>query len=389
MSDRTAIGITLLSLRPNWPLKTLLSITTAIPTPTKLRICSHIGDFSWKYWVDGAGHGEQYRIGQLYMISKHSHEQSDRGEGVEVVQNEPFEDPTHGQGQFTEKRVYLNSKLPSWARAVVPKIFYVTEKAWNYYPYTITEYTCSFLPKFSIHIETKYEDNKGCNDNIFDTELKEQEREVCFIDIAYDEIPERYYKDSEDLRYFKSEKTSRGRLQEGWRDSQDPIMCSYKLVTVKFEVWGLQTRVEQFVHKVVRDVLLLGHRQAFAWVDEWIDMTMDEVREFERTIQEATNQKIGMFPPSISISETPLSSRALNGPASAPSTPMCTDAPESLSVPKDRPRKKSAPETLTLPDPVPSGVPQGSTSSPLPVSNHLQSSTPPSSNSDLAEIDEQ
>ncbi|KAF1394994.1 hypothetical protein EPR50_G00015270 [Perca flavescens] len=81
---------------------------------------------------------EEYRVGQLYMISKHSHEQSDRGEGVEVVQNEPYEDPAHGQGQFTEKRVYLNSKLPTWARAVVPKIFYVTEKAWNYYPYTIT-----------------------------------------------------------------------------------------------------------------------------------------------------------------------------------------------------------------------------------------------------------
>lgn len=54
----------------------------------------------------------------------------------------------------------------------------------------------------------------------------------------------------QDLRYFKSEKTSRGILQEGWRDTQHPIMCSYKLVTVKFEVWGLQTRVEQFVHKV-------------------------------------------------------------------------------------------------------------------------------------------
>uniref|UniRef100_A0A672IV90 Cytoplasmic phosphatidylinositol transfer protein 1 n=1 Tax=Salarias fasciatus TaxID=181472 RepID=A0A672IV90_SALFA len=322
----------------------------------------------YKDYRSKAVHG--YRIGQLYMISKHSHEQSDRGEGVEVVQNEPYEDPTHGQGQFTEKRVYLNSKLPSWARAVVPKIFYVTEKAWNYYPYTITgEHTlrCSFLPKFSIHIETKYEDNKGCNDNIFDTELKDQEREVCFVDIAYDEIPERYYKESEDLRYFKSEKTSRGILQEGWRDTQDPIMCSYKLVTVKFEVWGLQTRVEQFVHKVVRDVLLLGHRQAFAWVDEWIDMTMDEVREFERNIQEATNQKIGMFPPSISISETSLSSCALTGPASAPSTPMCTDAPESLSVPKDRPRKKSAPETLTLPDPaptVPSATPMWLTSCP-------------------------
>lgn len=25
---------------------------------------------------------------------------------------------------------------------------------------------CSFLPKFSIHIETKYEDNKGSNDSV-------------------------------------------------------------------------------------------------------------------------------------------------------------------------------------------------------------------------------
>ncbi|KAJ1071953.1 hypothetical protein K5549_013820 [Capra hircus] len=187
---------------------------------------------------------------------------------------------------------------------------------------------------------------------IFDNEAKDLEREVCFIDIACDEIPERYYKESEDPKHFKSEKTGRGQLREGWRDSHQPIMCSYKLVTVKFEVWGLQTRVEQFVHKVVRDILLIGHRQAFAWVDEWYDMTMDEVREFERATQEATNKKIGVFPPAISISSTPLlPSSVRSAPSSAPSTPLSTDAPEFLSVPKDRPRKKSAPETLTLPDP--------------------------------------
>lgn len=32
---------------------------------------------------------------------------------------------------------------------------------------------------------------------IFDREAKDLEREVCFIDIASDEIPERYYKESE------------------------------------------------------------------------------------------------------------------------------------------------------------------------------------------------
>lgn len=32
---------------------------------------------------------------------------------------------------------------------------------------------------------------------IFHNELKDMEREVCFIDIACDEVPERYYKESE------------------------------------------------------------------------------------------------------------------------------------------------------------------------------------------------
>nr|XP_006008309.1 PREDICTED: cytoplasmic phosphatidylinositol transfer protein 1-like isoform X2 [Latimeria chalumnae] len=293
---------------------------------------------------------EEYRVGQLYTISKHSHEESEKGEGVEVVQNEPHKDPVHGEGQLTEKRVHLSSKLPSWARAVVPRIFYITEKAWNYYPYTISEYTCSFLPKFSICIETKYEDNCGNNDNIFNSGKNSTEHEVCFLDVAYDEIPERYYKSSEDLRYFTSIKTGRGPLKEGWRENMKTVMCSYKLVTVKFEVWGLQTRVEQFIHKVIRDILLIGHRQAFAWTDEWYDMTMDEVREYERQTQEATNEKIGMVTPTISISEAAHPNAPHSAPSSSPSTPLTGDPPEFLNVPRDRPRKKSAPEMLTLPE---------------------------------------
>lgn len=30
------------------------------------------------------------------------------------------------------------SRLPAWIQKLIPKIFYVTEKAWNYYPFTIT-----------------------------------------------------------------------------------------------------------------------------------------------------------------------------------------------------------------------------------------------------------
>ena len=53
----------------------------------------------------------QYRVGQLFMIAKHSHEQSQQGEGVEVVKNEPIEDEEHGKGQFTEKRIHLSRQV--------------------------------------------------------------------------------------------------------------------------------------------------------------------------------------------------------------------------------------------------------------------------------------
>lgn len=236
---------------------------------------------------------EEYQIGQLYMIARHSHEQTDAGEGVEVVENVACEDPEHGKGQYTEKRIHLSSRLPYWIQSFLPKIFYVTEKAWNYYPFTITEYTCSFIPKFSISIKTKYENNNGSTENCLDLEPDTlNERVVEFVDIAYDEVSPKHYKEEEDVRYFQSQKTGRGPLVEGWRDTVTPIMCSYKMVQVSFEVWGLQTRAEDLIHRSIREILLLGHRQAFAWIDDWYGMTLDDVRMYEEQMQRETNTKV-------------------------------------------------------------------------------------------------
>ncbi|XP_030556174.1 cytoplasmic phosphatidylinositol transfer protein 1 [Drosophila novamexicana] len=236
---------------------------------------------------------EEYKIGQLYMIARHSLEQSDEGEGVEVIDNKPCEDPVHGKGQYTEKRIHLSSRLPYWIQAICPRVFYVTEKSWNYYPYTLTEYTCSFIPKLNVLIKTKYENNNGSTENCLD--LSEEElkaRSVDHVDIAFDEFSGKHYKREEDPKFFKSEKTNRGPLIEGWRDSDTPIMCSYKVVLASFEVWGLQTKVEDFIQRGIRDILLLGHRQAFAWVDEWHGMTLEDVRAYERQKQAETNEKV-------------------------------------------------------------------------------------------------
>uniref|UniRef100_A0A3B5MZH9 Phosphatidylinositol transfer protein cytoplasmic 1b n=1 Tax=Xiphophorus couchianus TaxID=32473 RepID=A0A3B5MZH9_9TELE len=227
---------------------------------------------------------EEYKIGQLYMISKHSCEQSGGGEGVEVVRNEPDIHPQHGPGQLTEKRIYLTSKLPSWIKAFVPRVFYVTEKAWNFYPYTITG-------EFSIRIETRFENNNGNNNNVFG-DKPTPEGDVCFLDILTDPIPEKHYKESEDLSLWRSNKTNRGPLEKGWRKNHSPIMCSYKRVQCSFEVYGFQTRTEDFLHRIVKDILLVGHREAVAWVDEWHGLSLEEVREYEKTMQEKTNSKV-------------------------------------------------------------------------------------------------
>lgn len=196
-------------------------------------------------------------------------------------------------GQFTEKRIHLSSRLPYWLQAVTPRVFYVIEKSWNFYPVTITEYTCSFLPKFRVEIYTKFEDNNGSSENTFNVHEEEyQQVAIDSIDIAYDEVTAKHYKEDEDPRFFKSVKTGRGPLTEGWRITDKPMMCSYKLVHSSFEVWGFQTKTEDFIHRCIRDVLLLGHRQAFTWIDQWIEMDFAAVREYEKKSQEETNQKV-------------------------------------------------------------------------------------------------
>lgn len=149
------------------------------------------------------------------------------------------------------------------------------------------------------------------------------ERIVDEIDIAFDELT-KHYKPEEDPKLFQSLKTKRGPLIEGWRN-ETPIMCSYKLVDASFEVWGFQTRVEDYIHRCIRDVLLLGHRQAFTWIDDWIDMSLDDVRAYERQLQEETNAKL-LLKRSASMFSS--------GEPASPTSPTSPTSPISPTTPK-------------------------------------------------------
>lgn len=55
-----------------------------------------------------------------------------------------------------------------WLKGILPKTaLMVEEEAWNAYPYTKTRYTCPFVEKFSLEIETYYFADNGHQENVF------------------------------------------------------------------------------------------------------------------------------------------------------------------------------------------------------------------------------
>ncbi|XP_039218661.1 membrane-associated phosphatidylinositol transfer protein 2 isoform X4 [Crotalus tigris] len=248
---------------------------------------------------------DEYRIAQLYMIQKKSREETcGEGSGVEILENRPYTDGPGGDGQYTHKVYHIGMHIPSWFRSILPKAaLRVEEESWNAYPYTRTRYTCPFVEKFSIDIETYYIPDSGEQANVFNLSPAEKRQTVLDpIDIVKDPVPPHEYKSEEDPKIFKSAKTARGPLPEDWikehknKPGEYPIMCAYKLCKVEFRYWGMQSKIERFIHDVgLRKVMVRAHRQAWCWQDEWYGLTIEDIRQLEKEVQLMLAQKMAQF----------------------------------------------------------------------------------------------
>ncbi|XP_024130401.1 membrane-associated phosphatidylinositol transfer protein 2 isoform X2 [Oryzias melastigma] len=248
---------------------------------------------------------EEYRIAQLYMIQKKSREEScGEGSGVEILENKPYTDGPGGTGQYTHKVYHIGMHIPSWFRSILPKAaLRVEEESWNAYPYTRTRYTCPFVEKFSIDIETYYKADTGNQPDVFNLSAADKrQRTIDPIDIVTDPIAPHEYKAEEDPRFYKSVKTQRGPLRDDWIEEYNnnpgktPIMCAYKLCKVEFRYWGMQSKIERFIHDVgLRKVMVRAHRQAWCWQDEWYGLTIEDIRQLELETQLALARKMAQF----------------------------------------------------------------------------------------------
>ncbi|CAI4230432.1 unnamed protein product [Auanema sp. JU1783] len=232
---------------------------------------------------------DEYRIAQLYMIQKKSRLDSHgKDSGVEIITNKPYYEGPGGQGQYTFKIYHIGSKIPGWIRTVLPtNALEAHEEAWNAYPLTKTRYSTPMMDRVSVEVETVYINDEGNQENVFN--LSEDELKTRIIDVmdfVKDPISAHDYCIEEDPKLYKSQSTGRGPLADDWVQEHirlgKPIMCAYKLCRVEFKYWGLQTRAERWIHDLaLRGTMLRAHRQAWAWQDEWVGLTMKDIRHLE------------------------------------------------------------------------------------------------------------
>ena len=237
---------------------------------------------------------EDYRIGQLYSVAEASKKETAGGEGVEIVVNEPFEGAIPGEqtgavfkGQYTYKIIYLATKVPAFIRALPPKgSLEIHEESWNAYPYCRTVYSNpEYMMKDNFHviIETKHEPGNGDIENIHSLSSDQlQRRVVDVVDIVNDKCSPSDYRADEDPTKFKSKKTGIGALQEGdWKSTQDHVMTCYKLYRIKFQYFGLQSKVQTMIVQAIRRLLFNFNRQVVCWIDDWFGKSIDDIREIE------------------------------------------------------------------------------------------------------------
>ncbi|KAF7721115.1 hypothetical protein EC973_005399 [Apophysomyces ossiformis] len=217
----------------------------------------------------------EYQVAQLYATAMASKETTGGGEGVEVLKNEPYEKEDGEKGQYTYKIFRLASRVPSFVRAIAPagSLDLYEENGW-------------MKDNFSIVYETQHVNNsRGELENALNISKEDlKKREVIIIDVANDKIDPKDYKEEEDPKLFRSEKTGRGPLTDPeWQKKVEPVMTCYKLVYIEFKWFGLQTKVESFIAKAIQNLFTKFHR--------WYGMSIDDIRNLEEQTKKDLDEK--------------------------------------------------------------------------------------------------
>lgn len=244
---------------------------------------------------------EQYRIGNLYMVAMRTKEETGGGEGIEIVENGPFDDGKES-GQLTYKIFHFKSRIPGFIRWAIPdKYLHIHEKSYNSYPHYNTFNSIPGMgDDFIMHVETQhacYNPDEEFPDNLVGLSPEElQTREIVWLDLLNSSpTPDK----GKDLNGFvcpeaginEPLKSPSGKCNEtmppDWtKEYKGEMMVCVKTVRFMFRWRGIQTAVERFAIGTFHNVFLESHRSLMIWSKDWFPMDMEGIRKLEEQIQD-------------------------------------------------------------------------------------------------------
>jgi hypothetical protein len=272
---------------------------------------------------------EEYRTGQLYCIGKASLDETKKAkgkEGVDIVENYAYESSnftkTSGKENENNNKLDLNSnEIKKYEMRYTYKIFNMVNKmpemmqkwfkgsdkgkmhevCWNEFPFSKTVITNPDYMKdnFECVVETEHRDmDAGEIKNIHNS----SESDWSNTNVVYVHLDTKTTNDKAQSNYeienpFTKVSTKHPDilpLDKDWRNKiiksgNHRYMCIYKLVTVKFKWWGLQSIMEKVMLNEQEKMIRAFHRYILCEIDSWSGMTSEDLIDYEIEIQRKCN----------------------------------------------------------------------------------------------------
>ena len=160
-------------------------------------------------------------------------------------------------------------------------------------------------------------------------------RKVQFLDIWSPQDPATKDDPKLDTATIAAVKAGRGPMKEGWQKMTTPLMCCYKLIHIKFAVFGVQGRAESLIEQAQRDVFMKVFKQIYCMMDQWWGLTLEDIRAIEEQTKRDLDAKIAR----LNLETKSKGASAVNLPSKFPPHDMTEGAPAPMaSAQHDRPR---------------------------------------------------
>jgi len=240
---------------------------------------------------------EEMDVGLLYTTVQAMYKETGDGGGTEFVTNEPFKYPFSDDlqdftsGQYTYKIHRVGDRLPRFVKLLIggSSKASIHEESWNSHPLFRTVISLPDLLPRMFHGDFRslvLEKENRHLENVFELgEDDMKDRKIIDIDIAEKMFD---FDTEDDPTKFTSVKTGRGPLDKDWMKNMEPLTFTRKLVILDLSIQEslVPNKVKDIAIRIAAKILWQYHRKMFCSMDEWVNLSMDDIRKLEKECAE-------------------------------------------------------------------------------------------------------